>query len=576
MADTTNIPSSCLEGEPFVKLEDGGTAPILNYQVPQKTSFTAYGNVSMNLEDQVFSDKAREIPTESIEKVQNETSEHLAAELDQEIQFKGSGKTGLLLNVGSDISRFEVQTVQATQASLSQTPNALTTLTTEATEGGETPEADTVTTATYAQDAIAGLDPQRMADFLKKGYAMQLRPRFGAFEAIVDYRQRPLRAGTGGASNPEYIAEPRLFLIEEYVTTSFLGDYGAGQTLKTHSLFPGEKTSITVKTFQELKTVQSRAQNIIDSFAKESAAEMENLLENEASHKAYDETHKSASVEASVRFSKWSAKAKASYSSKATRESNTRNLSKALSKHVDKSNSSRKMEVNTTSESTSTQTDEVATVREFNNPNQSRVLNFVFRELLQEYHSITYLNDVKIGFTNGHPEMDLFYSLEELDELLDQVIVEGSRQEVKDRILFEYAQVESGIREGESLEFLTTKTVDTFEGEPYTYLTKLKNVRDRYEISTGNTIEVPGVILNVDTNTLRTPAVVVDALLGKGEALDCFNMYGQDSKIKLEQLEARKLEIALNTLDAITDPAQRAEMFAKIFNPQINNNNPIV
>ena len=41
-------------------------------------------------------------------------------------------------------------------------------------------------------------------------------------------------------------------------------------------------------------------------------------------------------------------------------------------------------------------------------PNQSRVLNFVFRQLLQEYVIIMYLPNVKIGFSNAnqHPAMN--------------------------------------------------------------------------------------------------------------------------------------------------------------------------
>ena len=46
------------------------------------------------------------------------------------------------------------------------------------------------------------------------------------------------------------------------------------------------------------------------------------------------------------------------------------------------------------------------------NPNQSRVLNFVFRQLLQEYVTIMYLSNVKIGFSNGHPESQVIMPIE--------------------------------------------------------------------------------------------------------------------------------------------------------------------
>ena len=56
------------------------------------------------------------------------------------------------------------------------------------------------------------------------------------------------------------------------------------------------------------------------------------------------------------------------------------------------------------------------------NPNQSRVLNFVFRQLLQEYVTIMYLSNVKIGFSNGHPESQVIVPIEKLDELLETYV----------------------------------------------------------------------------------------------------------------------------------------------------------
>ena len=61
---------------------------------------------------------------------------------------------------------------------------------------------------------------------------------------------------------------------------------------------------------------------------------------------------------------------------------------------------------------------EESTIRELVNPNVSRVLNFVFRQLLQEYISVTYLSDIKVAFTNGHAESFVVLPIEELDEML--------------------------------------------------------------------------------------------------------------------------------------------------------------
>ena len=65
------------------------------------------------------------------------------------------------------------------------------------------------------------------------------------------------------------------------------------------------------------------------------------------------------------------------------------------------------------------ESEEVSTVRQLENINKSRVLNFVFWQLLQEYVSVTYLHDIKLVFSNGHPESMEVCSIEQMDEFLD-------------------------------------------------------------------------------------------------------------------------------------------------------------
>jgi hypothetical protein len=45
---------SCLPKAPFMKLGDGTQAPILNYSLEQKSSFTAYGHFLANIPDGSF------------------------------------------------------------------------------------------------------------------------------------------------------------------------------------------------------------------------------------------------------------------------------------------------------------------------------------------------------------------------------------------------------------------------------------------------------------------------------------------------------------------------------------------
>jgi hypothetical protein len=110
-------------------------------------------------------------------------------------------------------------------------------------------------------------------------------------------------------------------------------------------------------------------------------------------------------------------------------------------------------------------------------------------------------------------------------------------------------------------------------------------------------INVKGVILDVSERILPVEHIVCEALLGQGEALDCYNMRLQNASaeeaelanqrtryeneiarldalnrqkdIELAQkekdLENKKLEQAMTILDAITDPVQKAEFYKKVF-----------
>ena len=420
----------------------------------------------------------------------------------------------------------------------------------------------------------------------------------GRIRSFVRAIVRPIDSG-----RKKFEARPTLFVVEEYRTASFLGDYGAGRTISTFSLLPGEKTTITIKTFKEISSTKSSSQNIIDSFSESSADEMENLLQEEAnmqttlntSQEQSSQTNKSSqtgvSVSASGGFFGITASASANHSSAsasqaannqstaAGRSTNVKNLSNALSKHVQNSNSNREVNINTSTQDSYTESTETSVVRELVNPNQSRVANFVFRQLLQEYITITYLADIKVAFSNGHPESFRIVSLSELDLLLDEVFVPltmiSAVNQVKDMIRCAYINNNPVINyNGEGFAFLNEIDAPTFKCTTTKRFVKVPNLSDSYSSDGGVKITVPGVILNVDKHVLRTDSVVADALLGQGEALDCFNAHVQEAKKNQLWLEAEKLRLALDTLSDIADPQIRAQMYAAMFNPPTTTTTP--
>ena len=111
------------------------------------------------------------------------------------------------------------------------------------------------------------------------------------------------------SGNPKYNflpepkgAEPQILLVEEYRLSSFLGAYGAGRTIKTYSLLPGEKTNISVRTYKSRESTSTSASSILDSYTEESAEEFESsVLEEDSSTEKSEksfEYHAEASAKA--------------------------------------------------------------------------------------------------------------------------------------------------------------------------------------------------------------------------------------------------------------------------------------
>ena len=61
---------------------------------------------------------------------------------------------------------------------------------------------------------------------------------------------------------------------------SYLGNYGAGKTLKTFSLLPGEKTTITIRNWMHNEESKKITSNILDSLTESSANELQTMLQN--------------------------------------------------------------------------------------------------------------------------------------------------------------------------------------------------------------------------------------------------------------------------------------------------------
>lgn len=397
----------------------------------------------------------------------------------------------------------------------------------------------------------------------------------GGKEISVDFLVRAIKEGLqpvarrtfSGSTRLEFVNKPsipvpRLYVIEEYRINSYLGDYGAGKILKTFTLLPGEKTTITMRTFKQITSKQVVAQNVLESVSEEVVDSLEAFVQDERqnSSSSSSSTSESVSVDVSVGcdFGFASASVDVGYASSSSsdqaRTDAVNSLSNSMDRHTAQSNTNREINVNSSTEDSSTEEQEETIVRELENINYSRVLNFIFRQMQQQYISVTTLNNIKILFTNGYPESVRMVNVEKLKELLEEVLNASEVDGVYEQIINEYCQVRN--YQGNFKQFLTnevyTKNGSITGGTPIDIdFWTAKNATDSFDFL-GAPFEVPGIILEVKERTLQTDSAVCDALLGQMDALDCFNMQKQEADAEKTKTESEMLAILKSAFETAT------------------------
>ncbi|MFD0670085.1 Ig-like domain-containing protein [Cohnella sp. GCM10027633] len=370
----------------------------------------------------------------------------------------------------------------------------------------------------------------------------------------------------------------RIILVESYRMSSFLGNYGAGRTIKTFSLLPGEKSKISIRSYTQNETTAKNASTILDSVTDEIADEFEKSMGNEQTdQKNYKESFEyrvSAEASASWGWGSASVSASASGGTNSAREQFARNISNSTQKHVARASARRDLQVNTSYEEKTTSGEESAIVREIENINVGRSLNFVFRQMNQEFITLLHLVDLRIGFfkvelVNGvekHAYKEV--TLPQLDSLLQEIIVADKRNEVRNSIINQLMNIfDYQDRHHRFVEDKPFKDANGNDIPLSNYLRVKKEYVSTYnDEASGTKISVPGIILAANRHVLRTEGVMVEALLGQGEALDDYSRNLQTETVRERNLRNSLLEqeIKLKQL-ALEIVENRDEAAAKLY-----------
>lgn len=543
---------SCIPKEPFIKLEDGGKASILNYNLPQATCYDATSFVKLEIDQSMFKASEHEVPINNFWDTQSiKTLDAIRVDLDTNISV--IPRQHLLPDTG--------YLKQSSVAVLSST----TTVTNKDVVAEEAP-------MVRAYDAT--IEKDYMSVRIKQGY---MPVPFRRFSGVLDVR---------------YIAKPiapkpELSIVLHFKICSYLGDYGAGQTIKTFSLLPDERTEISIKHYLRNESIKKQTQHILDSFSTDAADELQHTVDDERTQTTGSSDTSSstknfnggisASLDLGIFKIGGNAGAGATNGSSFTSslQDQIKHLDSSITKHVAKADTLRQIDINTESTDITISEYEETIKRSLYNPNKSRVLNFVYRQLLQEFFTITYLDNVTFSYTNGYQEHNKNCNLADLETMLSEVLVDSVAVQNEANKIYTYlcniidytgtkqsfielVNEDNGNCINPSMPHITNSyvrkrhTVDPVTGD----LTELQNT---YKGKTVN-----GIILSVKHRITRTSSLITDAVLGQGEALDCYNQKLQDAAAQKVHLDNIEQVQRVDIIENIEDPIQQAENYKKI------------
>jgi hypothetical protein len=263
----------------------------------------------------------------------------------------------------------------------------------------------------------------------------------------------------------------------------------------------------------------------------------------------------------------------------AAREELSKNITNATSKHVSKASAKRQTQVETSYEVKEQAGEETAIERELENINLSRTLNFVFRQLNQQFISLLHLVDVRVAYArldiDDAGNRHLTYeeaTLAQLESLLAEHLVADARSSVRDDIVTALKNVLD--YQDQRHEVIEDAGQEDASGKPVPNTTYLRWRRQKASVYTDpfskQQFEVPGVIVDATSHVLRTDGVIAEAILGQSDALDGYSTRLQTeaarterltNDIALAELERRRLGLEIVKSGA----ADQAKLYEQIY-----------
>ncbi|GIH25307.1 hypothetical protein Aph01nite_36170 [Acrocarpospora phusangensis] len=554
------------DARPLAELDPGGTPVVLSYDVPEPTSYRGRHIIELDIPPDYF------VTQEQADATPQVAAASVPTQQDPMFGPDGSGSSQVY-NQEAPVFGTSVPTGRATPDQL--TVERITTAFNLAKSTGYFDPAvfpnvqagDDKYTRSCVKEALADLDATTVVTQINAG------------NRFVIYRD------TSGRCTYRFIPVPRtgapaLLLVEYYRLSSFPARYGAGRTIKTFSLLPGERTRIRVSTYKRTAETASRSSSVLDSTSDETESEFERSIQGEQTRRDNNsrafEYHADVEAEAKASWGWGSASVTASGgvkgTSNAAREEFAKNVATAVSQNAARASSRRDVQIDTSLDVKLELGEEQAIERELENVNVSRTLNFVFRQMNQEFVTLLHLVDIRAAFFNGFVESRAEVPLPALAELLDTYILPEHRQAVLAAVTGELQSIVDHAGRVRT-DFVESVTLTGADDGTMTYL----RVNDKATSTYGNgvagpVINLPGVILNADTHVMRTDGVVVDTFLGLGNGLDDYSRGLQEEEVRGRRLENDRRQAEVDRLRLAVSLVERGDtagvdLYQRVFPP---------
>jgi len=591
------------DSNPFMLLGDGARAPVLDYGMPQKSCMPLSSVLPIQLREDVFLEEYSKTTEDTWwERLSDRSAANIKRILRNEIEqggesrfienfhlitnsavpivfhdqasavegsfatyFDAAGQLRAVAGMAGDVAGVKYMAATQLASTMPAAGPAEKRARDKAMEMPVAAQAAEVAHLAIPSEAAVEIDIDAMSQRLSEGLiAVCIATADG--KLTFRYREREAQR-----------TAPSFYLVYELEQCSYLGNYGAGDTVSTFSLLPGEKTTISVETYQHNSVQSSRAQNVLDSMSESSLNSFERELQEQSASQSSSSSSNGVTSPGTVSTSGWNLliwNSRKTRSKPSTTKSSVSHVAKmkssvsnSLAKTVSQSNHQRHVNINFSSESSTQEGTSTYTVRELQNINLSRTLNFAVRQLVQEHIALLWLRDIRIVFSNGQITEEA--RIEDIEGLVSSYVQANAVKDVIEFILNQITHIRD--YKGNMTQFLECHEFEVpaiececreekLGGISHCFWGKRDDIETTYEDYT-----VPGILLDVSTHVLRTPSVIVDALLGQGNALDCHNTHLQQLNVESQRISNRRMEQAIEVIDGIGSAEEKARLYKSVF-----------